>query len=144
MIRCLCLFTLLLSLNLASAQHAESFVGAGVTNLFPIASLQLGSPIAERVTLQATLDTILIGNMLSADVVYALPLNQDFSLNLGGGPHFAQYFTGAGFGVHAITGVLYRPEAANVGVFLDVRPTLLDVAYPALDVFPRLGVNVYF
>lgn len=152
MIRCLCLFVLL-SLNLASAQRRESYVGVGLTNLtvvniFPVLSGQLGGPVAENLEAKVTLETILIGTLLSVDLLYTAKLDDEVSLYLGAGPNVAVIFAagggGLGLGGHVEGGVLYRPGGSNVGLYAALRPLVLFAENPQLDLHPRLGVNFYF
>lgn len=151
--RILTTVALLTCLSLASAQRPESFVGVGatnlsLTNLFPVLSVQLGGPVAPNVEVRGVLETILIGNLLGADVNFVPKLSDELSLAFGGGPHFTLVAAagggGAGFGAHAQGGVVYRPNGGGVGIYGELRPTILYLASPTLDLQLRLGANFYF
>ena len=151
--RYLCTFIILVTFGLANAQRPESYVGVGVTNfgvasIFPVLSVQLGGPVAEDLQARGVLDTILLGNMLSGDLLYTPELSHEVSLTLGAGPHFTLVTAagggGAGFGAHALVGGVYRLSGGAIGIFGELRPTVLYLASPTLHLDLRLGVNFYY
>ena len=145
------LITVGLALSLSIAWAEGAFVGGGLSLYFflPMASGQAGVDVAENFRVRGNLDTLLVVNTLSGDVLYTFPIDT-FTLYAGAGPDMivllnlppdAEY-PAVFFGAHGTIGAEYRQD--SLGYFLEAQLGLgfLDASQRYLRT--RFGVNVYF
>jgi len=144
------LLPLFAMLCLSSTQAQSYFgVGASVVNLFiPLPSVQVGGPVAERVELRITLDSVLVINDLGLDVLYTFPI-PDAPLKgyVGGGPDVVWVLIAGGrpfLAAHATAGLEYLTD--NLGIYGELQPLLPVLGTEGTPVFLKLraGVNFYF
>jgi hypothetical protein len=146
----LCLLTVLTLFSTSNAQSRDAYVGVGGAYLvvLPLLSVQVGGAVSDLIELRATLDTLLLANVVGGDVLFTLFPEPALKVYLGAGPDllFAPGY-GGGFDFHGTAGVEYRTEDGfgPIGIYGEIKPYLGSIAqigFPTLGF--RGGVNFHF
>ena len=128
------LFVPVLSLLFGCGALAQkAFVGAGLAYPYiagdglPLLSLQAGAEVAQNIEVRGELDTLLLINLIGADVLYTAPLSgSNARWYAGGGPNLvlvAFLVSNFTFGVHGTVGAEVFPlPDQRTGLFGEVQP----------------------
>ena len=144
----LTLLWLALYLNFAVAEGG--FVGGGLSlyGFLPMLSVQAGVDIAQNVTLRGNLDSLILVNVLSGDLLYTFP--ETPFLYAGGGPDMIVLlnpppesgYPNVFFGLHGTLGVQLHQEAG--AYFFELQPALGFLDASQRYVKFRAGFDYYF
>lgn len=140
---------LVLSLSFAWAEGA--FMGGGLSLYFflPMASVQVSVDVVESLRLRGNLDSLLVINIFSGDILLTFP-TETFTVYAGAGPDMIillsqppdSEYPPVFFGLHGTVGAEYRQ--ASLAYFLEVQPGLGFLDASQLYLRTRFGVNFYF
>ena len=138
-----------LAIGTVRAQSVHtSYIGVGAAIIpapgfiIPLLSLQAGTPIVDFLEARLKLDSILLFNLIEADLLVTLPVGSGFKPYLGVGAGYFFNVFGGYVATDATVGAEYMP--GSIGYFGEARAAPSALLNGVIKPFYRFRFNFHF